>query len=210
LWRKNDVAHSKLLVVGDPGSGKSTFLKRAAFQLCKEWVEGAPGPVRIDAAVLSTYIAQRHSKTGPAYASSPDWIPVFMGAQCDEKNRGLPADYFRAKLKAGGCHVLIDGLDEPPDQPSRERLAKLIREAAAAFDGCRFVVTSLSEGKVPIPDFEEALIGDLEPETIRAFLAKLARQLYHDDGTKERKFREDLEAAVNGRRDKARVYEAAK
>jgi predicted NACHT family NTPase len=133
-----------------------------------------------------------------------------MGAQCDEKNRGLPADYFRAKLKAGGCHVLIDGLDEPPDQPSRERLAKLIREAAAAFDGCRFVVTSLSEGKVPIPDFEEALIGDLEPETIRALLAKLARQLYHDDGTKERKFREDLEAAVNGRRDKARVYEAAK
>ena len=105
------------------------------------------------------------------------------------------------KLKAGGCHVLIDGLDETPDEPSRERLAKLIREAAAAFDGCRFVVTSRPEGKVPIADFEEALIGDLEPEAIRAFLAKLAKQLYLDDETRERKFREDLEAAVNGRRE---------
>jgi hypothetical protein len=195
------LAHRKLLVVGDPGSGKSTFLKRVAFDLCKEWAEGAPLPVRIEAAVLSTYIAQQHTKTGPADASSPDWVPVFLGAQCHEKNRGLPADYFRAKLKAGGCHVLIDGLDETPDEPSRERLAKLICGAAAAFDGCRFVVTSRPEGKVSIEGFEEALIADLEPEAIRAFLAKLAKQLYPDNETKERGFREDLEAAVNGRRE---------
>jgi formylglycine-generating enzyme required for sulfatase activity len=190
--------HRKLLVVGDPGSGKSTFLKRVAFELCKDWAEGAPLPVRIEAAVLSNYITQ---KPGPADPAGPDWIPVFLGADCEEKNRGLSADYFRGRLKAGGCHVLIDGLDETPDESSRERLAKLIRAAAAAFDGCRFVVTSRPEGKVPIPGFEEALIGDLEPEAIRAFLAKLAKQLYSTDEARERLFREDLEAAVNGRRE---------
>ena len=195
------LAHRKLLVVGDPGSGKSTFLKRVAFQLCKDWAENAPLPVRIEAAVLSTYIAQQHTRTGPADASSPEWIPLFLDAECDEKNRGLAAGYFRAKLKAGGCHVLIDGLDETPDEPSRERLAKLIREAAAAFDGCRFVVTSRPEGKVSIQGFEEALIGDLEPQAIRAFLAKLAKQLYQDDESRERTFREELEAAVDGRRE---------
>jgi formylglycine-generating enzyme required for sulfatase activity len=170
--------------------------------LCNEYATGGPLPVRIEAAVLSNFIAQQHEKKfGPADAASPQWIPIFLGAQCEEKNRDLGADYVRAKLKAGECHVLIDGLDETPDEPSRERLAKLIHEAAAAFDGCRFVVTSRPEGKVPIRDFEEALIADLEPEAIRAFLAKLAKQLYPEDNERERKFREDLEAAVNGRRE---------
>ena len=35
-----------------------------------------------------TPVAQQHTKWGPADASSPDWIAVFLGAQCDEKNRG--------------------------------------------------------------------------------------------------------------------------
>ena len=195
-------AHRKLAVVGDPGSGKSTFLKRVAFDLSRDWKKGEALPVRIEAAVLSNYVALQHEqKLGPADPASPEWIPLFLGAQCEEKNRNLGAEYFRVRLKAGGCHVLIDGLDETPDEPSRERLAKLIREAAAAFDNCRFVVTSRPEGKVPIQGFEEALIGDLQPEAIRAFLAKLARQLYPEDETRERRFREELEAAVNGRRE---------
>ena len=196
------LAHRKLLVVGDPGAGKSTFLKRVAFQLCQSWAEGAPLPVRIEAAVLSAYIVQQHeAKLGPADPASPEWIPVFVGAQCNEKNRGLGSDYFRARLKAGGCHVLIDGLDETPDEPSRLRLVNLIRQAAAAFDECKFVVTSRPEGKAPIAGFEEALIGDLEPEAIRAFLAKLAKQLYPEDETRESTFRAELEATVNGRRE---------
>jgi formylglycine-generating enzyme required for sulfatase activity len=195
-------AHRKLLVVGDPGSGKSTFLKRVSFQLCSEYETGGPLPVRIEAAVLSAYIArQQDQKLGPADPASPEWIPLFLGAQCEEKNRGLGADYFRARLKAGQCYVLIDGLDETPDETQRERLVRLIREAAAAFDGCRFVVTSRPEGKIPIPDFDEVVIADLEPEAIRAFLAKVANQLYTTDEEKARRFREELETAVNGRRE---------
>jgi len=194
------LAQRKLLVVGDPGSGKSTFLKRVAFQLAKGYAADGPLPIRIEGAVLSAYITQQQEKKlGLADPASPEWISVFLGAQCEERNRDLGADYFRAELKAGRCSVLIDGLDETPDEDSRKRLAKLICEAARAFDKCRFVVTSRPEGKVSIDGFEEALIADLEPKAILAFLAKLAKQLYQDDEDRERTFREDLEAAVNGR-----------
>ncbi len=75
--------------------------------------------MRIEAAVLSVYVAQQQEqRMGPADPAAPEWIPLFMGTQCDEKNRGLTANYFRAKLKAGGCSVLIDGLDETPDELS--------------------------------------------------------------------------------------------
>ena len=196
------LAHRRLLVVGDPGSGKSTLLKRIAFDASKEYASGGPLPLRIEASVLCGYVArQQEQKQGPANPASPQWIPLFAGAQCEERNCELGADYFRAALKLGRCLVLIDGLDEAPDERQRTQLVKLIQAAAAAFDGCRFVVTSRPEGKIPIPDFEEAPIADLEPEAIRAFLAKLAKQLYSTDETRERAFREDLEAAVNGRRE---------
>jgi hypothetical protein len=107
--------------------------------------------------VLSTYIVKQHeTKLGPADPTSPEWIPAFLGAQSNEKNHGLTAGYFRAKLKAGRCHVPIDGLGEP----SRERLGRLIHQAAAAFLDCQFVVTSRPEGEIRILGFEEALIGD--------------------------------------------------
>jgi len=133
------LAHRKLLVVGDTGSGKTTFLKRVAFHFCSEYPTGGPLPVRIEAAVLSTYIARQYEqKMGPADLSSPDWIPIFVGAQCEEKNRELGTDYFRARLKAGGCQVLIDGLDETSDELHRERIAKPSCASCANCVGLQF------------------------------------------------------------------------
>ncbi|MBL8236935.1 MAG: SUMF1/EgtB/PvdO family nonheme iron enzyme [Bryobacterales bacterium] len=195
-------AHRTLLLVGDPGAGKSTFLKRVAFHLSRDWREGAPLPVRIEAAALANFVGQRYPKTGPAEDTSPEWIPLFLENHCEENNLcELGAEYFREKLQAGGCQVLIDGLDETPDRTSRKWMAKLIGKSAAAYAGCRFVVTSRPEGKVLISGFEERSIGDLEPEAICEFLAKLAKLLYPADGTAERKFREELLSSVNGRRE---------
>ncbi|MFN7937305.1 MAG: NACHT domain-containing protein [Bryobacteraceae bacterium] len=177
------VAHRKLFVVGGAGAGKSTFLRLMAYRACNEYAGGGPLPLLIGASVLAGFVADQSDPT------AADWIPLFAGSQCEKSNRELGADYFRAALKAGRCLVLIDGMDETPDEMQRERLTKLIRNAARAYDKCRFVVTSRPEGKVPIAEFEEAAISDLAPEAIRAFLGKLARShLYSTDGDEARTF----------------------
>lgn len=67
------------------------------------------------------------------------------------------------------------------------------------------MVISRPEGKVPIAGFAEALIADLEPKALGEFLAKISLQLYPADEAKKREFRQDLEEAVNGRREIRRM-----
>ncbi|MBS1825491.1 MAG: SUMF1/EgtB/PvdO family nonheme iron enzyme [Acidobacteria bacterium] len=187
-------AHRKLFVVGDPGAGKSTFLRLMAYRACNEYAGGGPLPLLIGASALAEFVKGSSDL-------SADWIAQFAGSQCEKNNRELGAEYFRAVLKAGRCLVLIDGMDETPDERQRGRLAKLIQNAALAYDKCRFVVTSRPEGKVPIADFAETQISDLEPDAIRAFLAKLAKHLYSTDGDRALTFQAELEKAVDGRRE---------
>lgn len=107
-----------------------------AFELCQGYESGGPLPVRIEAAVFSRFLEGNKSEKGFAADSmSPEWLPLFLGPQCAGKNLGLSAEYFRSSLQAGHCQVLIDGMDETPDEATRERLVCVIREAAAAFEG---------------------------------------------------------------------------
>jgi hypothetical protein len=124
----------------------------------------------------------------PADAPGSDdahaWLPYHL-AECsrNEYFRGLSREFFHRRLSEGGCVVMLDGLDEAPDRPTREMLSRLIEHAAEQYDRCRFVVTSrppaYTEGAV-LPDFTHARIDPLSDQAVEQFLGRWCGSLYSE------------------------------
>ena len=98
--RKDMLAHRKLLVVGDPGSGKQ-LPEAGGVSVVQECAEGAPLRGRIEAAVLSTHFAQHHTRTAADPRHRTDsGVP---GRAVRRKESRAVADYFRARLKGASA-----------------------------------------------------------------------------------------------------------
>jgi formylglycine-generating enzyme required for sulfatase activity len=205
------LSHRKVVIVGDPGSGKSTFLRRVAFELCRG-IRGtrpedaapflAPGdrrfPILIRVGDLAKLLAADRS---PKPSEAPGWIPYFLKRQSEEYKWGATEAFFQGKLAEGGCLVMVDGLDEAPERRMRERLARLFEHATGAFPKCDFLVSTrpqTNEGDSVLEGFHPIRIGELEPAAIATFFDHFAQALALND-TESKDFKRGMETALSSR-----------
>ncbi len=162
-------AHKRLVLLGDPGSGKSTFVDFMALCMANEllghtdqglalltaplpdeegndqeerqpWEHGALWPVRI---ILRDFIASGVSDGGRALSVEDIWR--FL----EEELKPVKLDSFvpmlRHRFRKKGGVFLFDGLDEVPEAANnrqRNRICQLVQQTAETYPKCRVLVTS--------------------------------------------------------------------
>ncbi|HQO29400.1 MAG TPA: SUMF1/EgtB/PvdO family nonheme iron enzyme [Accumulibacter sp.] len=159
-----------LVLLGGPGSGKTTFLNFVTLCLCGESL-GRPDhnlallcqplPADEDKRSDTQPPAQRWRQGAPLpvrvtlrdFAANLPPAPFRAGAAADALWRfivgQLPqalhayAEPLQQELLSAGGLILLDGLDEVPDAGERRaQIKQAVQEFAALYRACRFLVTS--------------------------------------------------------------------
>ena len=142
-----------LVLLGDPGGGKSTFVNFVAHCLAaqviepdKGWLQQLNGWPQEEAEILPVVVflrdlARSYADRLPAKAE-PHHLLDFIKERLEAQNLGFVARPLGKALDAGQVIVLLDGLDEVPTPPQRI----FVRDAAtlafmARYVKCRFLVT---------------------------------------------------------------------
>jgi hypothetical protein len=166
-----------LILLGDPGAGKTTFLKFLALALATGQGEGLGLGVRLPVLLPLAAYASTVSEI-----SLEDFLPqYYIGL-----GLGLPLmDLIAQAFEHGRVLLLLDGLDEVREWETRhlvvERVLQLYQRHRAV--GNKLVLTSriigYREVRLETKGLVEAVLVDLTEEDIESFVEKWSIALEH-------------------------------
>jgi len=176
--------HPKAVLLGDPGSGKTTFVNYLTLCLAmtelepdqpwlgrlEDWSLGWLLPVRI---VLREFAAQAVPATAAKGYAGMLWEFI----ELELRKHGW-ADFFptlrTALLEKGGL-LLLDGLDEVPEANRlRDRVREAIQDFARTAQKCRFLVTCRTYAYQDplgwLEDFQAYPLAPFSPSQVERFI----------------------------------------
>ena len=172
--------NQKLVLLGQPGSGKSTLVKYLALCLSGAGLQDAETNLesliergwRLPALLPILVVLRDYAAKGlPQKQSLWTYITTSLN------NAGLAgcAQALSENLKQQGGILLLDGLDEVPEaQQRREQLRDAILQFAREFSRVRMVVTSrpyaYQNPAWHLPGFSQTSLLDFTPEQIESYI----------------------------------------
>jgi nucleoside phosphorylase len=156
---------SKLLILGKPGAGKTSFLKH----LAAAWCNG-----RFHPDLIAVFIELRRIK-------SKKW--KLLNAICDELDIQDQKE-VRALLEKGKFLLLMDGIDVTSTEELRQRVKNEIEEIARRYPKNRFILTSRTQVIESIPyDFTVVEVAYFNEYQVEAFVKNWFRGTGQDEVT---------------------------
>ena len=164
--------HDGLIILGDPGAGKTTFLKYLALRLTRGEGEtlgiGPRLPLLLSLSAYANALAE-------ADISLLDFIPHYYRQQ----NIDLPLrPLLEEALEQGGLLLLLDGLDEVKALTSRHLVIDRVISFFAFYrsKGNKFILTSRIVGYKEVrpshPGLTECTLVDFEETEIEQFVSQ--------------------------------------
>jgi predicted NACHT family NTPase len=169
--------YSKLMVLGKPGAGKTTFLKYLAMQC----IEG-----QFQANRVPLFITLKDFAEAPKHPDLLEYIAQQLSS-CGVTDASVKVEQL---LRQGQALVLLDGLDEVREEDTK-RVVRQIREISDQFHTNQFVITCRIAAKdYTFERFTEVEMADFDLKQIAIFAQNWFRV---SDPVKAKRFIQKLE-----------------
>ncbi|MCP5195607.1 MAG: SUMF1/EgtB/PvdO family nonheme iron enzyme [Gammaproteobacteria bacterium] len=211
-WDDTDIALNqvlglghRLVIVGGPGSGKTTVLLHMAWALASSLLSGQPDPVRARLGSLrksselskpcepselplpifvplASFARYRRNLAGNSSAKEKT-LAYFISYHLSSKQADfdLPADFFEQLIKDGqDVLLLLDGLDEVANEHERAEVRQSMEELVSGREAMRVVVTcrtiAYRNGRTALgANFREVVV---QPLDLEQHITLMVRQAY--------------------------------
>ena len=170
--------YDKLMILGKPGAGKTTFMKRLAT-LCNQ---GKFQAHRVPVFITLKEFAEAKGKPGLLAYISQQW----------QVRKTKDLDALSLILEQGRALVLLDGLDEV-QETDHDRILQEIKDFTGQYRDCPFVMTCrIAAREYTFQQFTEVEVADFNQGQIAEFATKWFTA--KDDLEKGKPFIQRLEA----------------
>ncbi|MFN3528237.1 MAG: NACHT domain-containing protein, partial [Candidatus Altarchaeaceae archaeon] len=154
-------------ILGDPGTGKTTILRYIAL-IFSRGLKKVYEKFNIDEWLLPVLVP-----FSGIYPTIKD--KSFVDAICDYYKRSVGLEntrFIKEYLKEGKCIVLLDGLDEIPEEKERFNISREVENFIRMYGKNRFIITSriLGYEKINIEGIKEYYVSQLNDEEIEKFV----------------------------------------